>query len=105
MSKLKTRRAAAKRFSFTATGKIKRRRAFHRHNFTDCQSKTAKVRGRKPTAGKVLLQYLGRTPDLRAALRTCGIFAAESDRLDPAVRARIHDDLGDSRDVLEVDEL
>jgi len=48
MSKLKTRRAAAKRFSFTATGKVKRRRAFHRHNFTDCQSKTAKVRGRKP---------------------------------------------------------
>jgi large subunit ribosomal protein L35 len=48
MSKLKTRRAAAKRFSFTGTGKIKRRRAFHRHNFTDCQSKTAKVRGRKP---------------------------------------------------------
>ncbi|MFP4126989.1 MAG: 50S ribosomal protein L35 [Alphaproteobacteria bacterium] len=48
MSKLKTRRAAAKRFSFTGTGKIKRGRAFHRHNFTDCQSKTAKVRGRKP---------------------------------------------------------
>lgn len=48
MSKLKTRRAAAKRFSFTATGKIKRRKAFHRHNLTDCQAKTAKVRGRKP---------------------------------------------------------
>lgn len=48
MSKLKTRRAAAKRFSFTATGKVKRRKAFHRHNLTDCQSKTAKVRGRKP---------------------------------------------------------
>jgi large subunit ribosomal protein L35 len=48
MSKLKTRRAAAKRFSFTGTGKIKRRRAYHRHNLTDCQSKTAKVRGRKP---------------------------------------------------------
>jgi len=47
MSKMKTRRAAAKRFSFTGTGKIKRRRAFHRHNFTDCQSKTAKVRGRQ----------------------------------------------------------
>ena len=48
MSKMKTRRAAAKRFSFTGTGKIKRRRAYHRHNLTDCQSKTAKVRGRQP---------------------------------------------------------
>ncbi len=48
MSKMKTRRSAAKRCSFTGTGKIKRRRAFHRHNFTDNQSKTAKVRGRKP---------------------------------------------------------
>lgn len=48
MSKMKTRRSAAKRFSFTAAGKIKRRRAYHRHNLTDRQSKTAKVRGRKP---------------------------------------------------------
>jgi large subunit ribosomal protein L35 len=48
MSKLKTRRAAAKRFSFTATGKIKRRRAFHRHNLTDTQSKAAKVSARRP---------------------------------------------------------
>lgn len=31
MPKLKTRKAAAKRFKFTATGKIKRRRAGTRH--------------------------------------------------------------------------
>lgn len=48
MSKMKTRRAAAKRFSFTGTGKIKRRRAFHRHNLTGTQSKAAKVAARKP---------------------------------------------------------
>nr|BAL56485.1 50S ribosomal protein L35 [uncultured Alphaproteobacteria bacterium] len=33
MAKLKTKRAAAKRFKFTATGKIKRAHAYHRHNF------------------------------------------------------------------------
>ncbi len=32
MPKMKTRRAAAKRFSMTATGKIKRKRANLRHN-------------------------------------------------------------------------
>jgi large subunit ribosomal protein L35 len=34
MSKLKTRRSAAKRFGFTGSGKIKRRAANHRHYMT-----------------------------------------------------------------------
>lgn len=32
MAKLKTKRSAAKRFSFTGSGRIKRNRANHRHN-------------------------------------------------------------------------
>jgi transcriptional regulator with XRE-family HTH domain len=72
---------------------------------TGIQTGAPTVRGRKPTAGKVLLQYLGRAPDLRATLRTCGIFEADSERLDPAIRTRVHDHLGDGGDVLEVDEL
>jgi large subunit ribosomal protein L35 len=46
MSKLKTRRAAAKRFSFTGTGKVKRSKAFHRHNLT-AQPQKVKVQQRK----------------------------------------------------------
>jgi large subunit ribosomal protein L35 len=46
MSKLKTRRSAAKRFRFTGTGKVVRNRAFHRHNLTS-QPKSAKLRQRK----------------------------------------------------------
>lgn len=46
MTKLKTRRSAAKRFSFTATGKIKRRVAGHRHNMSG-QAKKAKALARK----------------------------------------------------------
>ncbi len=34
MPKMKTKRAAAKRFSFTGTGKVKRAAAYHRHNMT-----------------------------------------------------------------------
>jgi large subunit ribosomal protein L35 len=34
MSKLKTHKGAAKRFRKTATGKIKRRKAFHSHILT-----------------------------------------------------------------------
>jgi large subunit ribosomal protein L35 len=46
MTKLKTKRAAAKRFRFTATGKVVRNHAYHRHNLTD-QPKSAKLRQRK----------------------------------------------------------
>jgi large subunit ribosomal protein L35 len=34
MPKMKSKRAAAKRFSFTGTGKVKRSSANHRHNMT-----------------------------------------------------------------------
>ncbi|MCS6877910.1 MAG: 50S ribosomal protein L35 [Geminicoccaceae bacterium] len=46
MPKVKTKRSAAKRFSFTATGKIKHAHAYHRHNFTG-KPKDAKRRHRK----------------------------------------------------------
>ena len=41
MPKMKTKRSAAKRFSFTGTGKVKRAAAYHRHMMTG-----------KPTAGE-----------------------------------------------------
>jgi large subunit ribosomal protein L35 len=44
--KLKTKRAAAKRFKMTATGKIKRHKAFKRHILTK------KAPGRKRALGK-----------------------------------------------------
>jgi large subunit ribosomal protein L35 len=47
MPKLKTNRAAAKRFTRTGTGKIKRRRAYLRHILT---SKTQKQKRRLGTA-------------------------------------------------------
>ncbi len=34
MSKLKTKRSAAKRFRFTGSGKVLRNHAFHRHQMT-----------------------------------------------------------------------
>jgi large subunit ribosomal protein L35 len=46
MSKLKSKRAAAKRFRFTGTGKAVRGRAYHRHGLTD-QPKKNKVEQRK----------------------------------------------------------
>jgi large subunit ribosomal protein L35 len=46
MSKLKTKRAAAKRFRFTATGKVVRNHAYHRHNLTD-RPKAAKLQLKK----------------------------------------------------------
>lgn len=46
--KLKTKKAAAKRFSFTATGKVKFKRAGKRHNL-----------GSKNSAGKLKLRKGG----------------------------------------------
>ena len=45
MPKMKTKRAAAKRFGFTGTGKVKRNKAYHRHNLTH-KSQKSKVASR-----------------------------------------------------------
>lgn len=45
MTKMRTKRAAAKRFSFTGTGKIKRNAAYHRHQMT-CKPQKRKVQDR-----------------------------------------------------------
>jgi large subunit ribosomal protein L35 len=45
MPKMKTKRAAAKRFGFTGTGKVKRNKAYHRHNMTG-KPQAAKVNSR-----------------------------------------------------------
>ena len=47
MPKMKSKRSAAKRFTFTATGKIKRAAAYHRHMMTGKPTQ-AKVGQRKP---------------------------------------------------------
>jgi large subunit ribosomal protein L35 len=48
MPKLKTHRGAAKRFKLTGTGKVKRRKAFHRHILTSKNAK--KKRGLRHSA-------------------------------------------------------
>ncbi|MFP3948253.1 MAG: 50S ribosomal protein L35 [Longimicrobiales bacterium] len=48
MPKMKTRRAAAKRFKKTGSGKLKRHKAFHTHILTKKSSKR-KRKLRKPT--------------------------------------------------------
>lgn len=45
MPKMKTKRAAAKRFGFTGTGKVKRNKANHRHNMTH-KAQSVKVSSR-----------------------------------------------------------
>ena len=49
MPKMKTKRAAAKRFTLTGTGKIKRNKANHRHILTK------KAKARKNKLGKSTL--------------------------------------------------
>jgi large subunit ribosomal protein L35 len=66
MPKMKSKRSAAKRFSFTGSGKVKRNHAFHRHNLTH-KSQASKVGTRGITVAadgdakliKLMLPYGG----------------------------------------------
>ncbi len=42
---------------------------------------------------RVILQRLGRSVDLRAALGACGLFDKDDARIDPAIRRRVHNDM------------
>lgn len=48
MPKVKTKRGAAKRFSVTGSGKVKRSRAYHRHQLS-CKTRKQKRRLRQST--------------------------------------------------------
>lgn len=49
MPKMKTKRGVAKRFSKSGSGKLRRRRAYHRHQLS-CKTTKQKRRLRKGTA-------------------------------------------------------
>ncbi len=49
MPKVKTSRAAAKRFKVTASGKLKRKKAFKNHILTKKEKKRKRHLGQKPT--------------------------------------------------------
>ena len=51
MPKIKSKRSAAKRFTFTGTGKVKLTRANHRHNMTH-KPQVTKVDQRRSTIAK-----------------------------------------------------
>lgn len=42
---------------------------------------------------RVILQYLGRSVNLRQALRGCGLFDIDDPRIDPAIRSRIGNEM------------
>src|SRR5699024_5684921 len=47
------------------------------------------LRGRRPAASVVLLEYLGKDIDLRKALKACGLFEEEDPAIDPGIRTLI----------------
>jgi large subunit ribosomal protein L35 len=59
MPKMKTKRGAAKRFRFTGTGKVKRRKAFMRHILAH------KSRKRKRKLGQSAIVDSANAPEMR----------------------------------------
>ncbi len=53
MPKCKTKRGAAKRFSVTGSGRIKRKRAYHRHQLSAKSRKQKRTLGHSTTVASV----------------------------------------------------
>jgi len=60
MPKIKTNRSAAKRFKKTATGKIKRRKAYHTHILTKKSAKRKRNLRKQGLVSKVDSQKISR---------------------------------------------
>jgi hypothetical protein len=53
-----------------------------------------------PKATRVEYQFLGKQVDLREALRGCGIFDLDSNRIDSDIRERINNEMTDQEIML-----
>ncbi|HET8727799.1 MAG TPA: helix-turn-helix transcriptional regulator [Alphaproteobacteria bacterium] len=63
------------------------------------------VRGRKPAASIVLLEFLGTSIDPRRALASCGLFDETDPAIDPTIRSMIANRIPPGTFVLETDEI
>lgn len=61
-------------------------------------------RGRKPSASKVVLEYLGKNLDVKAALRKCGLFHPDSRHIRTDTIALIENSIAGGSFVLDVEE-
>ena len=62
-------------------------------------------RGRRPGASKVMLEYLGRSVDVKKALYACGLYDADDETLPKGISELIFNRIEDGSFVLEVSEL
>lgn len=62
------------------------------------------LRGRKPAASIVLLEYLGKSINQRKALAACGLYDDDDPAIDPTIRSMIVNRISPDRFVLETDE-
>jgi transcriptional regulator with XRE-family HTH domain len=61
-------------------------------------------RSREPAAGKVVMEFLGRQINVRRALRSCGLFAHDSNEVPAAIRQRLDNHIAPDAFVLLVSE-
>jgi len=67
------------------------------------QTATSSLRGRQPAASAVLLEHLGASVDIRGALKSCGHFPEQAAEIDPCIRERIANRVGETTHVLAVE--
>ena len=69
------------------------------------QTGAASIRGRKPAASRVLLEYIGKDINVKAALRSIGLFHETSGVIDPKIRELVRNRIPKGSYVLEVNEV
>lgn len=72
-------------------------------HLTGIQTGAPILRGRKPGASLVMLEYLGREVDLRKALAECNLFP--EDKIDPEILALIRNRISEGQHVLQAEQL
>lgn len=69
------------------------------------QVNVAGNRGHVPAAGRVVFEYLGPHIRVREAMRHCGLFPGDTDAIDPAIKARIWNEIEPGGYVFTVPEM
>jgi transcriptional regulator with XRE-family HTH domain len=69
------------------------------------QTGAPSIRGRRPSASRVMLEYLGRNVDVRKALKSIGAFSEDKSGIDPSIRELVRNQIPEGSYVLEVSEI
>ena len=61
---------------------------------------TSGMTSREPICGRIVLEYIGANIDVRAAMRVCGLYDADSPEIDEHIKKSIFNDIAQGQGAL-----